>query len=75
MNMFLSFLLLSVLMFYRSSKNVFKISNALSDEDATLIEPLSVAIHVLEQLELKPDASVLVLGAGPSGTFRYLIQP
>ncbi|KAK7439396.1 sporulation-induced protein, variant 2 [Stygiomarasmius scandens] len=58
-----------------SSKNVFKISNALSDEDATLIEPLSVAIHVLEQLELKSDASVLVLGAGPSGTFRYLTQP
>ncbi|KAF5352209.1 hypothetical protein D9758_009186 [Tetrapyrgos nigripes] len=50
-----------------SSKNVYKISDDISDEEATLIEPLSNAVHVLEQLELKSGAEVLVLGAGPSG--------
>ncbi|THU83064.1 NADP+-dependent D-mannitol dehydrogenase [Dendrothele bispora CBS 962.96] len=50
-----------------SSEKVFRISDTVSDEEATLIEPLSVAIHVLEQLELKSGAEVLVLGAGPSG--------
>ncbi|KAF5352208.1 hypothetical protein D9758_009185 [Tetrapyrgos nigripes] len=49
------------------SKSVHKISDKISDDEATLIEPLACAVHVMEMLELQPGAEVLVLGAGPSG--------
>ncbi|KAL0581506.1 hypothetical protein V5O48_000564 [Marasmius crinis-equi] len=48
------------------SQKLHKIRN-LSDEDATLIEPASCAVHTVEQLALPPDSEVLVIGAGPSG--------
>lgn len=50
---------------YNQSK-VFKYSN-ISDEEATLLEPASCAIHGLDKLKPKVGAEVLLLGAGPTG--------
>ncbi|KAI1794472.1 NADP+-dependent D-mannitol dehydrogenase [Ganoderma leucocontextum] len=48
------------------ARKVFKIHN-ISDEEATLIEPASCAIHGLDRLNVKVGAEALVIGAGPSG--------
>ncbi|KAK7437494.1 hypothetical protein VKT23_018565 [Stygiomarasmius scandens] len=49
-----------------TSSNVYKIYNV-TDEEATLIEPTSCAVHAVDKLGLKVGSEVLVLGAGPSG--------
>lgn len=48
------------------SKKVYKIYN-LTDEEATLVEPASCAIHGLDKLNAPPGVDVLILGAGPTG--------
>ncbi|TFK41625.1 chaperonin 10-like protein [Crucibulum laeve] len=48
------------------AKKVFKIHN-LTDEEATLIEPASCAIHGMDKLSPPVGVKVLVLGAGPTG--------
>ncbi|KAK1226869.1 hypothetical protein PQX77_010173, partial [Marasmius sp. AFHP31] len=45
---------------------LYKIHN-LSDEEATLIEPASCAVHTVQQLALPTDSEALIIGAGPSG--------
>ena len=49
-----------------NQSKVFKYSN-ISDEEATLLEPASCAIHGLDKLKPKVGAEVLLLGAGPTG--------
>ncbi|CAK9781266.1 unnamed protein product [Cutaneotrichosporon oleaginosum] len=39
----------------------------LSDEDATLLEPASCAVHGMDKLQMPFGASVLLIGAGPTG--------
>ncbi|KAF5318865.1 hypothetical protein D9619_010707 [Psilocybe cf. subviscida] len=48
------------------SKKVYKIKN-LTDEEATLVEPASCAIHGLDKLSPPVGFEALVLGAGPTG--------
>jgi D-arabinitol dehydrogenase (NADP+) len=48
------------------AKNIYKIKN-LTDEEATLVEPTSCAIHGMDQLNTPAGAEVLVIGAGPTG--------
>lgn len=50
---------------YNQSK-VFKYTN-ISDEEATLLEPASCAIHGVDKLQPKAGSEVLLLGAGPTG--------
>jgi threonine dehydrogenase-like Zn-dependent dehydrogenase len=58
-----------------ASKKVYKIFN-LTDEEATLVEPAACAVHGADKLNLPVGAEVLILGAGPTGTFRmHLIFP
>ena len=45
----------------------FKIPNDLSFEEATLIEPLSVGIHVARRANIQLGDRVVILGAGPIG--------
>ncbi|KAG7446872.1 GroES-like protein [Guyanagaster necrorhizus] len=47
-------------------KKVYKIFN-LTDEEATLIEPASCAIHGADKLNLPVGSEVLILGSGPTG--------
>ncbi|KAG6861296.1 hypothetical protein C0995_001850 [Termitomyces sp. Mi166 len=49
-----------------AGRKVYKIYN-LSDEEATLIEPTSCAIHGLDKLNVPTGVKALVLGAGPTG--------
>ncbi|KAF5336408.1 hypothetical protein D9611_006517 [Ephemerocybe angulata] len=48
------------------SKKVYKIQN-LSDEEATLVEPTSCAIHGMDKLSPPVGIDALILGAGPTG--------
>ncbi|KAK0192223.1 chaperonin 10-like protein [Armillaria mellea] len=47
-------------------KKVYKIFN-LTDEEATLVEPASCAIHGADMLNLPVGSEVLILGSGPTG--------
>lgn len=44
----------------------YKIKN-LSDEEATLLEPASCAIHGMDKLQMPFGSKVLLIGAGPTG--------
>jgi len=48
------------------SKKVYKIKN-LTDEEATLVEPASCAIHGLDKLNPPVGIEALIFGAGPTG--------
>ncbi len=46
---------------------VFPIPDELTFEEATLAEPLSVAIHALKRANLRPGMRILITGMGPVG--------
>lgn len=50
---------------FHASK-VFSIKN-LTDEQATLVEPASCAVHGLDKIRPKPGSECLLIGAGPTG--------
>lgn len=50
----------------RQAKKVYKIHN-LSDEEATLVEPTSCAIHGMDRLSPPVGSEALIIGAGPTG--------
>jgi len=41
--------------------------NSLTDEQATLVEPASCAVHGLDKIRPKPGSECLLIGAGPTG--------
>ncbi|ODM19415.1 putative D-xylulose reductase A [Aspergillus cristatus] len=45
----------------------YKLPDSLSLEQGALVEPLSVAVHLVRQANVSPGASVVVFGAGPVG--------
>ena len=47
--------------------SVFQVPDSISDEQAALVEPLSVALHACNQGALSASDQVVVLGAGPVG--------
>lgn len=47
--------------------NIFKIPDKVSDEAASLCEPLAVAMHAVELAAIKPGQTAAVLGPGPIG--------
>ncbi len=49
------------------SRAVYKIPDSISNEQAVLIEPLTVASFALDKLEKVPGATVIVFGLGPIG--------
>ncbi|MGM0889219.1 MAG: zinc-dependent alcohol dehydrogenase [Bacillota bacterium] len=52
---------------------IYKLPESMDWERATLIEPLSCVLSVVEKANIKPDESVLVLGSGPIGLMVQLI--
>lgn len=44
-----------------------KVSDNVTDEEATLIEPIACCLHGLKQANIRPDDSVLIMGAGTIG--------
>lgn len=47
--------------------HVCEIPDTMSHDEATILDPLSVAIHAITQSDMAPGEDVLVLGAGPIG--------
>lgn len=47
--------------------HVVELPDSVSYEEATLLDPISVAIHAITKSNIKPGASVLVLGCGAVG--------
>jgi D-xylulose reductase len=45
----------------------YKLADHVSLEEGALAEPLSVAVHIVRQAELKPGSNVVIFGAGPVG--------
>ncbi|KAJ6151849.1 hypothetical protein N7470_006977 [Penicillium chermesinum] len=45
----------------------YKLPETLSLEEGALMEPLSVAVHIVRQAQVSPGQSVVVFGAGPVG--------
>ena len=54
-------------------KNVFEISDNIDDITATFVEPLAAAYEILEQIHIKPDYRVAVLGDGKLGLCISLV--
>jgi len=48
-------------------KNLLVVPENVSNEEAVMVEPLAAALEILEQLHIRPDAKVLVLGDGKLG--------
>ncbi|KAK6338898.1 hypothetical protein TWF696_009700 [Orbilia brochopaga] len=45
----------------------YKLPDNVSTDEGSLVEPLSVGVHVVKQAQVKPGDSVVVFGAGPVG--------
>jgi 2-desacetyl-2-hydroxyethyl bacteriochlorophyllide A dehydrogenase len=48
-------------------EQIVAVPDAVSDEQAALIEPLSVAVHVVRRSGFRPGDTTLVMGGGPIG--------
>jgi threonine dehydrogenase-like Zn-dependent dehydrogenase len=51
------------------SNNAMRIPDGVSDLDASLVEPLTVAVHAVRQSQMRLGDKVVVLGGGPIGLF------
>ena len=47
--------------------NLFQLSDQLSDEDGSLVEPLAVALHAVSLAHIRPYDTAFIAGAGPIG--------
>lgn len=45
----------------------YKLQDHMSMEEGALVEPTSVAVHIVKQADVKPGIRVVVFGAGPVG--------
>lgn len=52
--------------------NLLEVPTNVSDEEAVFTEPLAAALEILEQLHIRPDMKVLVLGDGKLGALIAL---
>lgn len=48
-------------------KNLLVVPENVTNEEAVMVEPLAAALEILEQLHIRPDSKVLVLGDGKLG--------
>lgn len=49
------------------AQKIYQVPDALPLDQAALVEPLAVAVHVVRRSKLRPGDSVIVFGAGPIG--------
>jgi L-iditol 2-dehydrogenase len=54
-------------------KNLFPKPSSLSFTQAALLEPLSCVIHGLEHIRLRPDDTIVIIGAGAIGLLHLLV--
>lgn len=48
-------------------KNLLEVPENVTNEEAVMVEPLAAALEILEQLHIRPDSKILVLGDGKLG--------
>lgn len=48
-------------------QNIFVIPDEIADDDAIFIEPLAAALEIVEQVQIVPEAEILILGDGKLG--------
>ncbi|MFS0894165.1 zinc-dependent dehydrogenase [Microbacterium sp. 179-I 3D3 NHS] len=53
--------------------NLFHVPDAVSDEIAAIMEPMSCCLHGQRKVGVTPDDSVLIIGAGPIGCFHTVL--
>ncbi|GAA0317894.1 galactitol-1-phosphate 5-dehydrogenase [Oceanobacillus sp. FSL W7-1293] len=55
-----------------NAKNILPLPDEITDQEAALIEPLTVAIHGIEKVDIHAGASAVVFGAGTIGMMSLL---
>lgn len=55
-------------------KNLHLVPDSVSNEEAVFVEPLAAALQILEQIEIKPDHSVVVIGDGKLGLLVAMVM-
>lgn len=53
--------------------NLMHVPDALSFEEAAILEPISCCLHGQRKVDLQPDDVVVIVGAGPIGCFHTLL--
>lgn len=53
--------------------NLMHVPDALSFEEAAVLEPMSCCLHGQRKVDLRPDDVVVIVGAGPIGCFHALL--
>jgi threonine dehydrogenase-like Zn-dependent dehydrogenase len=48
-------------------RNLVEVSSSISDEEAVFSEPLAAALEIQEQIHIRPEMEVMVIGAGRMG--------
>lgn len=59
--------------FKHDSDFCFKLPDNVSFEEASLMEPLTVAVHACNRAQLKVASNVLIVGSGPIGLTMILV--
>ncbi len=54
-------------------ENLFDVPDSVSDEEAVFIEPLAAAFEILEQVHIKPNDRIAVLGDGKLGLLTAMV--
>lgn len=55
-----------------NAKNILTLPDGITDQEAALIEPLTVAIHGIEKLDIHAGARAVIFGAGTIGMMSLL---
>lgn len=55
------------------SKKLFKIPSSINLEEAALVEPLAVALHIVQNFNLSHSDAIGIVGAGPIGLLALLV--
>lgn len=53
--------------------NIFKKPESLSYEEAAILEPLACVVHGMNPLSIRPDDTILIIGAGAIGLLHVLM--
>lgn len=51
----------------------YKLPDHVSLQEGVLVEPLSVAVHIVRQADVRPGQTVIVFGAGPVGLLTGIV--
>lgn len=52
---------------------LYRVPSELSDEEAALVEPVSVGVHACNRSNVRPGSSAVIVGAGPIGLITLMV--